>query len=293
MGVIRGKSDWLEYGLSDDMEHIIEPVSSSDNESLNDEPAHVPRRKAQTPKSRPPRRDGSIMEAINRRRIGQKQARRCGNLGELMALVESDGMEIDFNMFEPSMSVFAELFAEKEKMEAWNDFVNSTEEQQLAVLTSEPITECCHDNQASDLDSEGQESDDSWEHVQDKRATHPCFSAEECFQRIDKNIRTMLKRRHKPMGMLVSLEGEIVNFFKEWPQSVYVSKLASSYERMMLHALCQYLQLISKSFDSSGIRQTQVENPHSSFQPPPTLLTDYLDQHINSNPPLFPSSKPH
>lgn len=48
-------------------------------------------------------------------------------------------------------------------------------------------------------------------------------------------------------GMLVKLEVDIVSFFKEWPQSVYVSNLSNSYERMMLHALCQYLELISKS----------------------------------------------
>ena len=28
---------------------------------------------------------------------------------------------------------------------------------------------------------------------------HPSFSPDECFQRIDKNIRAMLKRRHRPM----------------------------------------------------------------------------------------------
>ncbi|WAR24782.1 R3HD4-like protein [Mya arenaria] len=258
MGVIKETKEWLEYGQVDDMEHIIEPaVSSSDNESLTNEPAHVSRRHKPC-RSKPVHRDGSVIAQISQRR----------KVRELINMVESNDAELDFNMFEPSMSVFAELFAEKEKMQAWNDFINCSEEQQTAFLTSEPITECNHDDQGSDLDSTS-DLDESWDTVDDKRASHPGFSAEECFQRVDKNIRSMLRRRHRPMGMLVRLEEEVVSFFTEWPNSVYVQRLSNSYERMMLHALCQYLQLNAKSFDSDDVRQTEVENPQPSFCSPP------------------------
>jgi len=47
--------------------------------------------------------------------------------------------------------------------------------------------------------------------------------------------------------MLAHFEEDVVSFFKEWPTSVYISKLGSSFERMLLHALCQYLDLKSRS----------------------------------------------
>ena len=34
-------------------------------------------------------------------------------------MVENEDLELDFNMFEPSMSVFAELLTEKEKMQVF------------------------------------------------------------------------------------------------------------------------------------------------------------------------------
>ncbi|XP_060596853.1 R3H domain-containing protein 4-like [Ruditapes philippinarum] len=277
MGVIKGKRDWLAYGMEEDMEHIIEPVSSSDNESVTNVPVSTPRRRAQRPKMR--NMETSISDHINSRRKGQKQARRCDNLKELINMVEKEDIELDFNIFEPTISAFAELFNEHEKMKAWNDFVNSTEEEQMELLEGDCNHTGNHGNceETSDLENNNSDLDNSWEYVEDKRRTHPSFSAEECFQKIDKNIRTMLKRRHKPMGLLVSIEEEIVNFFKEWPQSVYISKLSSSYERMMLHALCQYLDLISKSYDCDGLRQTQIENPQPRFTPPPVLLTHYLE----------------
>ncbi|XP_053393756.1 R3H domain-containing protein 4-like [Mercenaria mercenaria] len=278
MGVIKGSKDLFGYGTVDDMEHIIEPVSSSDNESITNEPVSTPRRKAPRPKIHS--MQTSISDHINSRRKGQKQARRCDNLRELINMVEKEDIELDFNIFEPSISAFAELFNEHEKMKAWNDFVNSTEEEQLEFLQGEAQHPGNHGSseESNDLEGNSSDLDSSWEKMDDKRSAHPSFSAEECFQRVDKNIRTMLKRRHKPMGLLVSLEEEIVNFFKEWPQSIYISKLSSSYERMMLHALCQYLDLISKSYDCDGLRQTQVENPQPEFTVPQVLLTQYLEQ---------------
>lgn len=282
MGVIKGTSDWLGFGTADDMEHIIEPVSSSDNESLINEPVSTPKRRLPRPKSRST--EMSIHDHINSRRTGQKQARRCDNLKELINMVEKEDIELDFNIFEPSVTAFTELFNEREKMKAWNDFVNSSEEEQKKFLEKEmhQHSHGCHDNKSTAHDLENNNSDaefeDGWEKVKDKRKTHPSYSAEECFLRVDKNIRAMLKRRQRPMGMLVSLEEELVNFFKEWPQSIYVSSLSSSYERMMLHALCQYLDLMSKSFDCDGLRQTQVENPQPDFCPPEVLLTQYLEQ---------------
>ncbi|KAK3095415.1 hypothetical protein FSP39_014400 [Pinctada imbricata] len=78
---------------------------------------------------------------------------------------KEDGFELDFDICEPTVSAFAELFAEQEKMK----------------------------------------------------------------------------------GLLKCLEDEVTAFFREWPSSVYVSDLQTSFERMNLHALCQYMDLRSHS----------------------------------------------
>lgn len=261
---------------------IIEPDLSSE-----DEPVPTPvRRRIQRPQQ-PRYVNPTLTEAITSRRKGAKQARRCENLRDLISMVEKEDLDLDFDMFEPTVSAFAELFSEREKMKAWNDFINSTEEEQAEFLQTGTRHIEENGNQVENDRENGNDLDDSWECVPrscvtDKRSAHPSFSAEECFQKLDKNIRTMLKRRQRPMGMLTWLENEIISFFKEWPTSVYISKLSSSYERMMVHALCQYLDLQSKSVDSNGVRQTQVENLKPSFTCPPVLLTEYLEQTLSS-----------
>lgn len=281
---MKGTKDLFGYYPAGHTENILEPDLSSEDEPL---PTPV-RRRVQRPQ-RPRIEDQNLTDAITSRRKGVKQARRCEHLRDLMSMVEIDDIELDFDVFEPSVSAFAELFTEREKMKAWNDFVNSTEEEQAEFLKTGVLHVEENGNQ-TEGDTENNNSgglDDTWECVPrmcvtDKRCTHPSFSAEECFLKLDKNIRTMLKRRQRPMGMLTWLEKEIVSFFLEWPTSVYISKLPSSYQRMMVHALCQYLDLHSKSFDADGLRQTQVENPHPSFTCPPVLLTEYLEQTCSS-----------
>lgn len=57
--------------------------------------------------------------------------------------------------------------------------------------------------------------------------------------------------------LLSQLEKNVVEFFQAWPDSVYVQCLNGGFERMMMHGVCQYLDLQSKSktlkvFVSSG-----------------------------------------
>jgi len=106
-------------------------------------------------------------------------------------------------------------------------------------------------------------------------------TANECFMRINRNLRTFLRRNRFPAGELQRLEEELVTFFVEWPSSVYVAQLPDGYRRLMLHAVSQYLDLDARSFDnpSGGTRQTQVENNHGNgdtFYPPPTPLAAFI-----------------
>lgn len=107
------------------------------------------------------------------------------------------------------------------------------------------------------------------------------LTASECFMRINRNLRTFLRRNRFPAGELQHLEEELVAFFVEWPSSVYVAQLPDGYRRLMLHAVSQYLDLDAHSFDVPGCRrrQTHVENNRGSadtFSPPPTPLATYI-----------------
>jgi len=117
----------------------------------------------------------------------------------------------------------------------------------------------------------------------DNQSTDPLYRQEEaeaCFRRIDSNIRytlkSMLKRHHLPCERISWFEDDIIPFFKEYPDSVYLRDLNNGFDRMLLHAVCQYLNLISKSFTRDGERYTQVENRRIEFVPPIILLSEYV-----------------
>ncbi|KFQ74926.1 R3H domain-containing protein 4, partial [Phaethon lepturus] len=57
-----------------------------------------------------------------------------------------------------------------------------------------------------------------------------------------------------------------------------LSPISPSFERLLLHALCQYMDLVSASSDIEGKRQMKVSNKHRVFLPPELLLSDYLGQ---------------
>ncbi|KAL7992894.1 hypothetical protein Chor_017150 [Crotalus horridus] len=52
----------------------------------------------------------------------------------------------------------------------------------------------------------------------------------------------------------------------------------NSFERLLLHALCQYMDLVSASSNYEGKRQMKVSNKHTVFLPPELLLSTYLEQ---------------
>ncbi|KFO70882.1 R3H domain-containing protein 4, partial [Cuculus canorus] len=54
--------------------------------------------------------------------------------------------------------------------------------------------------------------------------------------------------------------------------------ISPSFERLLLHALCQYMDLVSASSDIEGKRQMKVSNKHRVFLRPELLLSDYLEQ---------------
>ena len=63
---------------------------------------------------------------------------------------------------------------------------------------------------------------------------------------ISANLRAAIKR-HLPVGMVRGLEEDILDFFTEHPDAVYVADTLSSYERLLAHACCAYNRLTSRS----------------------------------------------
>ncbi|XP_006898076.1 PREDICTED: R3H domain-containing protein 4 [Elephantulus edwardii] len=106
----------------------------------------------------------------------------------------------------------------------------------------------------------------------------PAYTPRECFRRISRRLRAILKRSRIPMETLETWEERLLSFFSVSPQAVYTAMLDNSFERLLLHAICQYMDLISASADLEGKRQMKVSNRHLDFLPPGLLLSAYLEQ---------------
>ncbi|XP_001233902.3 R3H domain-containing protein 4 isoform X2 [Gallus gallus] len=201
---------------------------------------------------------------------GRKSLQRLENTRYLMSLLERD--ECGSNEAElahsATPSIFTEACSNETYVEIWNDFMNRSGEEQERVLLY--LEEEARKKQKRKLSRPLKEKE--------KWKEHPAYTPKECFQRISRRLRSTLKRGRIPMGMLECLEEELLTFFSVTPHSVYTALMDNSFERLLLHALCQYMDLVSASSDIEGKRQMKVSNKHHVFLPPELLLSDYLEQ---------------
>ncbi|XP_057263431.1 R3H domain-containing protein 4 isoform X2 [Pezoporus wallicus] len=199
---------------------------------------------------------------------GRKSLQRLENTRYLMTLLEQDGCgsEEGEPIHSAAPSIFTEACNNETYVEIWNDFMNrSGEEQERVLLYLEEEARKKHRRKLP------VKSEDKWKE-------HASYSPQECFQRISRRLRATLKRGRIPMGTLEGLEEELLAFFSVTPHSVYTALMDNSFERLLLHALCQYMDLVSASSDIEGKRQMKVSNKHRIFLPPELLLSDYLGQ---------------
>lgn len=108
----------------------------------------------------------------------------------------SDGEELNdisiYDFIPQTVSAFAQLLMEKENMKAWNDIINCTEDQQNELL----------DN----LEKEHKLQNEAIDHNQsDNRRIQPGFSPDQCFKRIDADLKNMLKKKHIPLVSFKSI----------------------------------------------------------------------------------------
>ncbi|XP_047231682.1 R3H domain-containing protein 4 [Girardinichthys multiradiatus] len=198
---------------------------------------------------------------------GKKSLRRQENTRFLANLLEKDecskdDLEVCSNPAIPS--IFTEACTNGNYIEPWNDFMNCSGEEQDRLLSL--------------LEHEGAKRKNANQLLKDHKNVYPAFTAQECFHRIDRRLRATLRRKQIPMGTLEVIEENLLSFFSADPQSVYTTILSSSFERLLLHAICQYMDLVSASIDYNGSRQTEVVNKQEEFLPPGLLLSAYLEQ---------------
>ncbi|CAF0753037.1 unnamed protein product [Rotaria sp. Silwood1] len=235
---------------------------------------------------------------------GHRQARRHENMCFLLNLakdLDEDFAEVNINdLVETTISAFAQLLLSKNKMKIWNEFVELPESQQEHIVkmatNKKRVKKFRREKNKkrfnNDTTSISCSSDDNFETfvlienhttMNNQESIDPSYRQEEadkCFQRIDPNIRytlkSMLKRHHLPLDRISCFEDDVIPFFKEHSDSVYLRDLNNGFDRMLLHAVCQYLNLISKSFTQDGERYIQVENRRNTFVPPIILLSKYI-----------------
>ncbi|XP_007524855.1 R3H domain-containing protein 4 isoform X1 [Erinaceus europaeus] len=201
---------------------------------------------------------------------GRKSLQRLENTQYLLTLLEADGGACadEGDLAAPAAPrIFAEACNNESYVEAWNDFMNRSGEEQERVLRYLEEQGPCKARRRGPGRGE------------DRRREHPAYTPSECFQRISRRLRAVLKRSRIPMETLENWEERLLSFFSVSPQAVYTALLDNSFERLLLHAVCQYMDLISASTDLEGQRQMKVSNRHLDFLPPGLLLSAYLGRH--------------
>ncbi|KAE8631812.1 hypothetical protein XENTR_v10001312 [Xenopus tropicalis] len=166
---------------------------------------------------------------------GRKSLQRLENNRYLMTLLEREeytSEEVE-NCSCASPSIFSEACNNETYVEIWNDFMNrSGEEQERVILYLEQKVRRPRERNGKNKDN---------------NTEYPTYTPEECYQRISRSLRGTLRKRQIPMGTLECLEEEMLSFFSVSPESVYIAMMENSYQRLLLHAVCQYMDLVSAS----------------------------------------------
>lgn len=263
MGVIRNQlnqasldEEWLY--LSSDGEE------STQNVNVNHFAANNCRRRNQRPKNKSVTMPEPTFSAKGVKGKSHKKFRRYTNanlamteLGSLACESELEAVTIN-DFITQTTSPFALLMQNLDQTIDLNTFLDCTEDEQRDLFSQDIKLEHCSFLDEPDIEC-------------------PEKDSRQCFFRIDPKIRKQLVKKHIPIGILSSIETKIVQFFKDNPESLYKANFQSSYQRFLLHACCQYLNLNCQSVDHDGYRLSLVKNKHKNFSQPFKLLSEYLE----------------
>jgi 17beta-estradiol 17-dehydrogenase/3beta-hydroxysteroid 3-dehydrogenase len=181
-----------------------------------------------------------------KKRSGAKKSRRYENHLTLTADLESELNEVTLEDLSPNRSrTFGRLLEESELLEIWNCF----EEKDIQMQGSSPS--------------------------KNEAATSP-------FNGICRKLRTMLKQRHLPLGLMDNLEETLLEYFVVHPLGTFESCPMDAFRRGLLHALSQYNNLCSHSIGSVKNKKiVRVQNKQSVFNPPPVRLVQFIEERRN------------
>ncbi|XP_077971312.1 R3H domain-containing protein 4-like [Styela clava] len=222
---------------------------------------------------------------------GKRRQNRLENVRYLLSLWNKEDEDDDSVMLdEPMETSFSKVVTDDESRKIWNEFSALSGEEQDEYLAfigqSEKRRKEWSKIPTDVLKPSGNPAFrndicDTTVHLEDLNNDESAV-ADACYRRIERRLRSALNNKHIPIGMLEKLETDLTNFFLKWPSSKYTSVLSSSYERLLMHALCQYLGLISQSITCmDGHRCTEVQTKtQSSFHPPTISLCKYISERL-------------
>ncbi|KAK6638183.1 hypothetical protein RUM44_008611 [Polyplax serrata] len=244
MGVIKRIENLFEIKCSVSEETLYIP-SSDDEGSYSQSENNLPiLERPQTIRQRHPTIGPSYSPLKNH--SGKKKFRRYNNVNQLLTLTEEDELqEVTIDDFiVNTKSAFAKVMEDDESLQKWNEFISNSEERQRELLeTSNNMKN--HSNRPV----------------------------------INKRLRSLLRKKNLPLGMLHYLEQELISFFSAEPTKIYISPALSSFERLLLHSISNYHRLASLSFlsEPEKVKLVRVKNPRNEFPFPSLLLMQYLE----------------
>lgn len=257
MGVIRHGANAKDPFTGTSGRDVLEGLDSHD-EGDEAVPLHYPsglepRRRALR-RSAPACADVVGLSARGKHR-SSKKVRRLDNVRFLHTLAEEaeeDVGELSIHDFvHQSVSSFSRLLADPGNHQVW-DLV---------------------------LDCGGLEEDEAEVVVVTRPNDGGCPLPASDFQRLDAALRSVLRKQRVPLGPLCMLESELCVSFEREPLGEQHYQLSSSFERLLLHALCQYMSLLASSYNAEGKRWTRVRNGRTEFCRPSESLSAYLERH--------------
>jgi len=285
----------------------LDSTAASTNNSLINQTINSQRSNTRNKRYRPSTAPkATYFNKVEGRRVrGNRHVRRHENMCYLMSLVEDSELNLDGevtydDIVGPQMSKFAKLMTESENLQIWTDFISRTGQEQDEIIDFaekiinnekktnkkknnisllDDFVEYYHDRENCMNRTTG--SDDDYvilnEFLREKNVNlnKRLVISESSYQKIDKHIRGILKRQ-VAIDMLVNYEEKLISTFSVIPDGVYISNLPTSFDRLIMHGVCQYFDLNSKSYDKDGQRNIQVENNRNKFKLPSLLLSEFI-----------------
>ncbi|KRZ89790.1 R3H domain-containing protein 4 [Trichinella sp. T8] len=233
------------------------------------------------------------------RRLNSRRMRRHENTRMLLNLFDPDDIHFDvcIDDFAEYQSVFSQLFTDSEKMQVsgirlwrsylskfsltsclflygikmWNNFVEMSEEEQAAILS-----EKCESRKK--WENCWNRNNNSEERAKTEKKLDAIDSQDARYANVDSRMKATLGVGNLYADQLEAFECELTEHFTKLPKVKCVKWVKLSSDRMLLHAVSQWLFLKSRSRNKAGKRITTVTNPRCDFVAPKMTLAAYLKE---------------